>query len=384
MRIAYATDTFRPEINGVTNTLHYLTGHLDKKDIDYLVFAPAYGDGDGEEERVVRFKGFKPPVNPESRLAFPRYREVRDALAAFAPDLVHIVTELGIGFTALRAARELGIPVVMSYHTNFDQYLGAYDALHLESAYWAYIKWFHGFAELNLCPSQDTLSDLETKGLRHLDIWSRGLDSQLFSPAKYSDHMREQLGGRGRTLFLYVGRLAKEKGLDTFAEAAEKIYAEYGDAVGFVFTGDGPYKKALMDKNLPNMVFTGFKQKEELASVYASCDVFVFPSGTETFGNVVLEAMGSGLPVICADEGGITGFTAHQTNAWVFRYLDAAALISGMRRLKDDEALRSRLRYGALLTAGQRSWDTVLEGLLSQYEGVLEARARIPQPAEGK
>jgi glycosyltransferase involved in cell wall biosynthesis len=371
MRIAYATDTFCPEINGVTNTLRYLTGYLDKKDIDYLVFAPGYTDGDGEEERVIRFKGFRPPVNPESRLAFPRYREVRDALAAFAPDLVHIVTELGIGFTVLRAARELGIPIIMSYHTNFDKYLSDYDSLHLESAYWAYMKWFHGFAELNLCPSQDTMNDLRTRGFRHLGIWSRGLDSQLFSPARYSEELREKLGGRDRTLFLYVGRLAKEKGLDTLAEAAEWIYGEYGDAVSFILTGDGPYKKELMARNTPNMVFTGFKQKEELASIYASCDILVFPSGTETFGNVVLEAMSSGLPVICADEGGITGFTAHQTNAWVFRYRNAEALAAGMRRLRTDEPLRSRLRYGALLTAGQRSWNKVLDGLLSQYEQVL-------------
>jgi glycosyltransferase involved in cell wall biosynthesis len=381
VKIAYATDTFRPEINGVTNTLRYLTAYLDKKDIEYLVFAPAYGEGDGEEKRVVRFKGFRPPVSPESRLAFPRYREVRDALAAFAPDLVHIVTELGIGFAVLRAARELGIPLVMSYHTNFDKYLGAYDSLPLESAYWAYMKWFHGFAEVNLCPSRDTLIELKRRDFPRPDIWSRGVDTCLFSPARYCELTRESLGGKNRTIFLYVGRLSKEKGLDTFAVAAERIGREFGDAVGFVLTGDGPYKKELIDRHIPNMFFTGFRQKEELAAVYASSDIFVFPSGTETFGNVVLEAMGSGLPVICADEGGVTGFTAHRTNAWVFRYRDAEALAAGMRQLLSDESLRSRLRFGALLTAGQRSWDSVLDKLLSQYEGALAARGHARGPA---
>jgi len=380
MRIAYFTDTYHPEINGVTNTLGYLTAYLRRLGIDYLIFAPDYSDGraDDSEQNVIRFKGLRPHISPASRLVFPNYKTVLQTMADYRPDIIHITSELGIGYCGLRVARELGIPIVMSYHTNFDKYLNFYEFGQLEKCYWKYMTWFHSFAAVNLCPSEDTLHALEKRGLAHLDIWSRGVDLSQFSPANHSEFVRERLGGRNRTLFLYAGRIAKEKGLETFAKAIRIMDSWYGDTVGFVFAGDGPYMQELSEFELPNAVFTGFKNKDDLAQIYASCDVFVFPSGTETFGNVVLEAMASGLPVLCVDAGGVTDFTSHLDNAYLCNQKHIMGLARGMSALLSSPALCDKLRQGGLFTARKRSWNSVFDGLIAQYERACTACTEHP------
>lgn len=383
MKIAYFTDTYAPEINGVTNTLGYLTAYLQKRGIGHLIFAPDYEQADMKlaEQNVIRFKGIRPHVNPASRLSFPNYRQVLHALADFQPDIVHVVSELGIGWCGLRAARELHIPVVMSYHTNFDQYLSCYEFEGLQKLYWKYMAWFHSFAAVNLCPSADTMLALGKQGIFNLDIWSRGVDLSQFGPARFSASVRESLGGKDRTLFLYAGRMAREKSLDTLAKAIRVLHGWYGDKAGFVFAGDGPYLKELMDFELPNTVFTGFLGREELSSVYASCDAFVFPSGTETFGNVVLEAMASALPVICANSGGVTDFVSHLDNAYLFGYRHIMGLAQAMSLMLSSPALRENLKKGGLQTAKARSWNGVFDTLMAQYERVCALeRAGIAVP----
>lgn len=372
MKIAYFTDTYAPEINGVTNTLGYLTAYLQKNGIGYQIFAPDYEEADVKlaEPNVLRFKGVRPHMNPASRLSFPSHSQVLRALADFQPDIVHIVSELGIGWCGLRAARQLHVPVVMSYHTNFDQYLSCYEFEGLQKLYWKYMAWFHSFAAVNLCPSADTMGALRKRGISDLALWSRGVDLSQFSPARYSSPIRESLGGRERTLFLYAGRIAKEKSLDTLAKAIRIMHSWYGDEAGFVFAGDGPYLKKLMDYELPNTVFTGFLSREELSSVYASCDAFVFPSGTETFGNVVLEAMASGLPVVCANSGGVTDFASHLDNAYLFSYRHIMGLAQAMSLMLSSPALRESLKKGGLQTAQERSWNGVFDMLMAQYERV--------------
>lgn len=381
MKIAIFTDTFTPQINGVTNTLTKLCGYLDDHKISYMLFAPDYGmhlEAESSaavscfaESGVIRFKGFHPFFYPECCLAFPAFSEIKSRLLAFSPDIIHVVTEFGIGYTGLKAAKELGIPLVTSYHTNLDKYLEFYRLPHLVKPLVAYMKWFHGFAGLTLCPSADTKRRLLEQGFERLDIWPRGIDTARFSPAGRSGSLRESLGGKDRLIFLYTGRISAEKGLDTLMESIRRVNVGYSKRVLFVFTGDGPYLNALQARNIPNTVFTGFLKGKELARMYASSDIFMFPSGTETFGNVVLEAMASGLPVICADEGGVTDFTFHLKNAFVFRCGDADSLAGGITRMIDDRALRTRLRSASLATARSRDWDGIFNKLIKQYESVL-------------
>lgn len=369
LRIAIFTDSFCPQINGVSNTLKELSHYLTRNGHPHLFFAPDY-EIPGKDDTgypAIRFRGAAPRIYPDCRLAFPSLSRIMEGLEAFKPDVVHIVTELGIGLAGLRAARALNLPVVMSYHTSFDKYLKYYRLQYLSRPLWAYMRWFHSFALLNLAPSRSTLSDLGRAGMQDLALWPRGIDLKRFNPGRASLDVREALGGTGKTIFLYVGRIAVEKGLDNLADSIDKVNAVHGQDILWVFTGEGPYLPELIERRIPNAVFTGSREGEELAAIYASADAFIFPSGTETFGNVVLEAMASGLPVICTNSGGVTDFTEDGRNALVTPFGDANAMAEVAIRLLDPR-LRAELGSGALETARARSWDSVFHNLLSQYQ----------------
>lgn len=379
LRIAFFTDAFYPQINGVSNTLLYLSQYLREHQIEHLFFAPDYEGEERDDARipVVRYKGIRPPICPECCLAFPSSAKVHQALADFRPDVVHIVTEQGIGWAGLRAARALNIPIVMSYHTNFDKYLDFYHLKYLNKAVTAYMKWFHNFALVNLCPSTNTLLNLQKQGFTRLDIWSRGIDLKRFHPAHFSEEARKLMGGKDKTVFLYVGRIAAEKGLDIYFQSIKAINEEYGAQLQFVFTGEGPYLDELMAQQIPNIIFTGPKRGQELAAIYASADAFVFPSGTETFGNVLLEAMASGLPVVCADAGGVTDFTENNENAFVFKNGDTIDLTHALRKMLNPQ-FRAAIRRKALETARSRSWETIFDGLMFHYESAVQGML-LPQ-----
>lgn len=307
---------------------------------------------------------------PQVRLAVTTTASAKKQLLEFKSDVVHIVTEFTMGLAGLKAARQLEHPVVMSYCTNFDQHLSHYGLTLLEEPLWQYMKWFHSFARLNLCPSENTLLRLKFRGIQDLAVWSRGIDSTRFSPRFHSQSLRRSLGGENKLLYLYVGRISKEKCIDVYAQSIQTFNRKHGDRVRFVFTGDGPYLSTLQAMNIENTVFTGALRRQALSEVYASCDVFVFPSDNETFGNVMLEAMASGTPGICADAGGLKDFTAHGENACVCAPRDSGALAEAMEAMMD-ESLRGRIRAGALRTAGERSWETIFDGLLRRYPPAL-------------
>ncbi len=376
MKIAYFTDTLYPQVNGVSNTLAYLTKYLKQTHTQFMIFAPEF-DPCAEEDAIIRFKGYRPHFYPECSLAIPNYRTVRNKILVFAPDIIHIVTEFGMGLCGLRIARELNIPIVMSYHTNFDKLLYDYKIKYLQRPYWAYMKWFHGFAEVNLCPSNDTLNALNEKGIAKLDLWTRGIDLNDFNPMHYSDAFRNGIGAGNKMIFLYVGRIAKEKGLDTYMKAIKLFNKKYSDHAIFVFTGDGPYKEELMQSEIPNIRFTGLKRKKELASVYASSDVFVFPSGCETFGNVLLEAMASGLPCICTDKGGVTDFTKHLENAFVFKFSNYRSLNRALRKMLMMTKMRDHIKDEGIKTASRRSWDQVFAELFLKYDQVKTKNSKV-------
>ncbi|MBE0601670.1 MAG: glycosyltransferase family 1 protein [Firmicutes bacterium] len=378
MRLAFFTDTFFPQINGVSNTLKYYSRYLTRRGIAHVFYAPADRSDapDDGEYPVVRFPSVPFALYPQVRLSLPSQAALQRHLRAFNPDVVHIVTEFGMGYSGLKAARQLNLPIVMSYHTNFDQYLSHYGLTLLEEPLWQYMKWFHSFAERNFCPSEATLRRLTFRGVQNLALWSRGIDRERFSPDFRSDALRKELGGDDRLLYLYVGRISAEKGIDVYAQSIRAFNERHRDRARFVFTGDGPYLQTLRDLHLENAVFTGALRGRALSEIYASCDVFVFPSDNETFGNVMLEAMASGTPGICADAGGLRDFTAHGANACVCAPRDAGALTEAMTAMMSAD-LRQRLRAGALRTAGERSWDGIFDALLRQYPAALPKQKAV-------
>ncbi len=368
LRIAFFTDTFYPQINGVSNTLMVLSQYLTRTGIEHKFFAPDYESGEPEASGVpvVRFKGFSPHIYPDARLSFPPYSKILEQLSDFRPDVVHIVTELGIGWSGLRAARALNIPIIMSYHTSFDKYLQFYHMQYLSKALRAYMRWFHSFALVNLAPSRSTMQDLTRHGIPNLALWPRGIDLERFHPGHFSPKLRAEMGVTEEVVFLYVGRIAAEKGLRTLSDSIAQVNQRYGNRVKWIFTGEGPYLPELIARKIPNAIFTGTRRGDELAAIYASADVFVFPSGTETFGNVLLEAMASGLPVICTDSGGVTDFTENHQNALVYKCGSVPELTRAIIKMLHPQN-RKVLGAKALETAKSRSWDAVLERLMLHY-----------------
>ncbi|MDR2629464.1 MAG: glycosyltransferase family 1 protein [Spirochaetaceae bacterium] len=380
MRIAYFTDTYSPEINGVTNTLSRLGTCLAEKHIHQVIFAPAY-----ENEAVLphrenrysayrilyRFRGLKTHLSPKSRLAFPAFWEIDEICDDFKPDLVHVSTELGIGFRGMRYAVTRRLPLVMSYHTNYVEYLRYFYLEPLKPLLEKYLSWFYHFAHRVLVPSRHTLEELFQRQYRNLDLWSRGIDTALFNPRCRNEDLRNHIG-KDKFIFLYVGRLSPEKSLDMLLYAAAELEHRFPGKTAFVFTGDGPYAETIQKQNLPHVVLTGFKQGRELSEIYASADCFVFPSGTETFGNAALEAMASGLPVAGVARGGVTDFLFHENNALLCPQGSREAFLENLVRLMEDSKLRRGLAENARKTALTRDWNRVFDGLINTYREVIE------------
>jgi glycosyltransferase involved in cell wall biosynthesis len=383
MRIAYFTDTYSPELNGVTNTLSRLGAYLDEKHIHHSVIAPAYKDEavPRRENRhsayrnLHRFKGMKTSLSPESRLAFPAFWEINEICDNFKPDLVHVTTELGIGFRGMRYAVSRKLPLVMSYHTNYGEYLRYFDLEALKPLLETYLSWFYHFAHRVLAPSRHTLEDLFQKQYRNLGLWSRGIDSSLFNPSFRNEALRNRIG-KGKFIFLYAGRLSPEKGLDMLLYAAAEFERRFPRKTAFVFTGDGPYAETIRKQKLPNAVLTGFKQGTELSEIYASADCFAFPSGTETFGNAALEAMASGLPVAGVASGGVTDFLSHRNNAVLCPQGSREAFMENLVTIMEDTELRLTLAGNARKTALARDWNRVFDGLINTYHETIEEQQR--------
>lgn len=382
MRIAYFTDTYMPQVNGVTNTLDKLGGYLSGRNIEHMFFAPEYPGKTVtlREKSVKRFKSVSFPLYPECRLSLPVYAGLCRYADCFKPDIVHLVTPLGIGLAGLKYARERGLPVVSSFHTNFDMYLKYYKLDYFHDSLWNYFKWFHGFSSVNFCPSGDTLKTLGSKGIENLKIWSRGIDTEKFSPLCRDDKLRLSLGDGESKLFLYVDRLAAEKDLDILMESIGKINRSYPGKARFVLVGDGPYAKSLMGIAPENVLFPGYLKGRELAAMYASCDAFVFPSSTETFGNVVLEAMASGLPVVTVDSGGVKDSMLHDYNGLLCKPRDADSFTRAIEKLLTNERLLNNMGKNARAYALTKSWESVFDKLISDYrleDGEADRQERI-------
>jgi glycosyltransferase involved in cell wall biosynthesis len=375
MRIAYFTDTFAPELNGVTNTLSRLQSWLDKKDIPHAFFAPDYAGGNAAfQTGVYRFRGIAAPLSPESRLAFPPARRIFDLCDGFKPDLVHVVTELGIGRGGLKYARSRNLPLVMSCHTDYCKYLRYFHLDFFKPLTEKYLAWFYRSAHRILAPSKHTLEQLFQKQYRNLGLWSRGIDTEKFNPRFRNELWRKGLGIDGKFVFLYVGRLSPEKGLDTLLYAAAELERRFPGKAAFVLTGGGPLAEDIRRKRCPNLILTGFKTGGELSEIYASSDCFAFPSGTETFGNAALEALASGLPVAGVASGGVTEFLSHGKNALLCASEDPAAFTENLIALMNNKELRRELAKNGRELALSRGWDRVFEDLLSVYAGLIADR----------
>lgn len=366
MKIALFTDTFLPQVNGVTNTMRKMMDYFQRKNIEYKVFAPKYDDL-AMPDTVEQYYSINFFLYPECRLAFPNFFRINKTFEEFQPDLVHNMTEFGMGIAGMSHAKKFGIPSISTYTTNFSKSLKYYNLEIMEDFADTYISGFHNKNLLTLCATAGTEELLRGIGVSRIARFSRGVDTNLFNPAKRSMEFRKAHGLEDKLVFSYVGRIAAEKNLDILIDAYCKLYDMYGKKVALVMTGDGPCLD-LCRKKLPyDTVYTGFLKGEDLAVAYASADVFVCPSATETFGNVVLEAMASGLAVLGADAGGVGENIRHGKTGLSFESGNADALCADMVTLVLDENQRKALAAEGRAYALTKTWDSVFSELVEHY-----------------
>jgi glycosyltransferase involved in cell wall biosynthesis len=377
MRIALFSEVYWPMVSGVGVTLLRLTDALHARGHQVRVYSATYALPPGVSDRPEVHRSPSVPffLYPDVQWAFPRLRDVVEDLAAFDPDVVHVATEFSLGIAGVKAARQLDLPLVASAHTDYDQYAGRYGVPWALRAGWHYLRWFYGQAHRVLCPSRIYEAAVHRHGVTHTGIWSRGVDPEVFSPRFRSPAYRAALGaGPDDLVVTYIGRIAREKNLGLLLEAWESLAHARGGAQ-LVLVGRGPLEDDIRRREIPGVHVTGLLLGDALSTAYASADIFAFPSRTETFGNSLLEAMGSGLSCLAAAGGGVLEFAEHGRNAWLVEPDSATAVRDGLRRLLGDEPLRRQLADGALATARARGWDEVYERLLEDYRAAAASKA---------
>jgi glycosyltransferase involved in cell wall biosynthesis len=368
--IAVVTETYPPEINGVAMTVGRLVSGMRARGNRVDVLRPRQ-QGEtgatkaGEHDLVLR--GLPLPGYAGLRFGLPAGRSLLSRWKASRPDLVHVATEGPLGWSAVSAARRLGIPVTSGFHTNFDSYSSHYGAGWLKPAVSTYLRSFHRRTQATLVPTETLAAALAREGIPGVSVVGRGVDTELFDPAHRCEALRrqwlEQAPGKGLAC-LYVGRLAPEKNLALVEQAFAAIQTRRPDA-RMIWVGDGPARKRLASVH-PDHVFAGARIGVDLARHYASADLFLFPSLTETYGNVVPEAMASGLSVVSFRAAAAAELIVDGKNGRSVAPGDAAAFL----KAAEDMALEPRrdaLAHQARLTALGRNWSTVVE----RFEAVL-------------
>jgi glycosyltransferase involved in cell wall biosynthesis len=353
MRLSVVTETWPPEINGVALTLSRLVHGLCARNHQVQLIRPRQARGDaarsnaGFEELLMR--GMPIPRYPELKLGLPSKGALVRAWTLHRPDLVHIATEGPLGWSALQAARRLRLPVTSDFRTNFHAYSQHYGVGWLKTPIAAYLRKFHNLTRCTMVPTQTLRAELQAIGFQNVQVVARGVDTQRFHPAHRSAALRAQWGAGADTLVMVaVGRLAPEKNLDLVVQAHAAMRATGAD-VKLVFVGDGPQRAALQQR-CPDAVFAGMLRGDELAAHYASADLFAFASLTETFGNVTLEALASGLPVLAFDTAAAGDWVRSGHNGWLIDTDDAAGFVQQAAALAREPA---RVRVAAALARAQ-------------------------------
>jgi glycosyltransferase involved in cell wall biosynthesis len=356
---AWFTDTLE-DVNGVATTIRKMTaaGVLGGHDITIMTCRSGVADHGVPLVNFEPIGEFELPEYELQRLSFPPVLEIFDCLERGGFSEVVISTPGPVGLCALAAAKSLGLPTVGIYHTDFPQYVRILtDDSFMETLTWNYMHWFHCQLDLLYVNSEDYRKCWVQRGIpaERLRILPRGLDTRMFDPAKRDPDFWVSRGLRqGEVGILFVGRVSKEKNLDVLVAALRRM-EQKGSRVRPLIVGNGPYMGE-MQRLLEDAIFTGYLGGEDLARAYASADMFVFPSTTDTFGNVILEAQASGMPVVVSDVGGPRDLVEHGVDGLITRGLDAEDLCAAISTLAADAELRRSMGNSGRRRVEGRDW----------------------------
>ena len=373
MKIAFFTETFLPKVDGIVTRLTKTIEYLVKNGDDVIVFCPEGSPNNYKGAKIIGVAAMPLPLYPELKLGLPG-PAVSEALEEFQPDLIHVVNPAVLGLGGIWLAKTNNIPLIASYHTHLPKYLEHYGMGMLEPLLWELLKAAHNQALLNLCTSTAMVNELESKGIRRTALWQRGVDTNSFKPEYRNQEMRAKLLGKypdTGSLLIYVGRLSAEKQIERIKPVLEKI----PDA-SLALVGDGPYRSQL-EKIFENTKtnFIGYLSGEELASAYASGDIFLFPSSTETLGLVLLEAMAAGCPVIGANKGGIPDIINDGINGCLYDPDQddngEESLIDATKKILQDSSKKEKMRIAARTEAEKWDWNQATLQLKNFYAETL-------------
>ena len=380
LRIAFVTETYPPDINGVAHTVSKIVEGLRARGHELMLVRPRQ-QSDGQAAIESKFqellvRGAPIPMYKQLRMGLPAQGALQRLWLKQRPDLVHIATEGPLGWSASRAARKLKIPTSSDFRTNFHAYSQFYGFGWLKGAIVAYMRKFHNATHCTMVPTQGLMLELSKIGFERLMVVPRGVDTENFSPDKRDENLRQAWGATPETqVLLSVGRLASEKNLDTVLRCYHSLQ-ERKLPVKLVVVGDGPLRPAL-ERSAPDAVFTGTRTGLELSRHYASADLFIFPSLTETFGNVTIEAMASGLAVVAYDHAAAGQLIVHGHNGMVLPQRNETQMFEATRQLVQDGALRARVRLGARQTAVDHDWSSVI----TRTEGIFRSLIAQEDPS---
>ncbi len=379
LRIAIVTETFPPEVNGVAMTLGRIVNGLVQRGYSVQLIRPRQSSDsgtptlDGVDE--VLTKGIQIPTYKDLRLGLPSQARLTKLWTEMRPDIVHVATEGPLGWSAVVAARKLQLPVTSSFHTNFHNYSQHYGIGLFRPIIDNYLRKLHNLTDATMVPTKAMMQELQGRGYCNVTLLSRGVATELFSPAKRSQALRESWrASPDDVVVLHVGRLAKEKNIGLVIASFQAIKLRLPSAK-LVFVGDGPLRKQL-EKSCPEAIFAGIRKNEELAAHYASGDVFLFSSLTETFGNVVPEALASGLAVLSYANAAAKELIATEQNGVLVPPGEEQEFVNASVDLATNMHMQLEVRQAAAASVAHRGWEAVHSSFAEILIGALDSHER--------
>jgi phosphatidylinositol alpha 1,6-mannosyltransferase len=371
MKIALYAGTYVRDKDGAVKSIYQLVSSFRKNGHSVAVWSPDVSKGDNHNGLTVhRMPSVPIPLYPDYKLGFFT-KDTRLQLEVFAPDVVHISTPDIIGREFLLYARKKNIPVASAFHTDFPSYFSYYRLGFAVRYAWKYLTWFYNSCNIVLAPNESVRRKLDDYHIRNIEIWSRGVDKELFDPFRRSEQLRTAWNAGGRTVIVYAGRFVPYKNIEVVMGVYDRfMQGEYADRVRFVMIGSGPEEEE-MKRRMPEAVFTGYLTGEELPEAYASGDIFLFPSTTEAFCNVALEALASGLPVVVSDVGGCHDIVDRSDGGIVVHDGRVCDFYDKCLELLGNSSRYMELKTRGLAYAEAQSWAAVNGVVIERYKSLV-------------